>query len=133
MTLLRLTLASPVEVGEPTHPVFSLRSRDLGVSGGLLPCQSPECNICFLDVSDGVTFPQLFPLPVMSQPWIDLQQGNVRANDNNDSGGSGLFGWRAPGHSNQMPQPHVDGNYQILKIRPSLFNIGGSRLLRAPL
>ena len=31
---------------------------------------------------------------------------------------TGFFfgGGGAPGHSNQMPQPFVDGNYQILKM-----------------
>ena len=37
----------------------------------------------------------------------------------------------APGRSNLMPQPSVDGNYQILK--DSLSKIGGARLLRPPL
>ena len=42
----------------------------------------------------------------------------------------GILDGGGAGHSNHMPQPSVDGNYQILKI--SVSKIGGARLLCPP-
>ena len=46
-------------------------------------------------------------------------------------GGQVIFGKGVPGHRNQMSQPYVDGNYQVLK--GYLSKIRGARLLCPPL